>query len=216
LTVSGSVTFAQLQTGTTFDADQKVVTQYEVTEANVRTIHYVQYDGVDDGYVTSTITPGIDKMQVFAGVRKLSDVALGIVAELSTSATINQGAFILNGPPSAGATSYRFVNKGSLGGGVGVSATATAPTTDILTGLGDIGGDLTVFRVDGAQVAQSSTDLGAGTYLAYPLYIGRRSGTTFPFNGRDYGLIVRFGPNLTADQITQVERWIAQETGVTL
>lgn len=48
------------------------------------------------------------------------------------------------------------------------------------------------------------------------MYIGMRGGTLLPFNGRLYGLITRFGPNLTADQISQTERWMAQKTGVTL
>jgi len=62
-------------------------------------------------------------------------------------------------------------------------------------------------------VANSATDQGTGNFLAYPIYIGRRGGTALPFNGRVYGMIVRFGANLTTDQITQTETWINGKTG---
>ncbi|MER3356368.1 MAG: hypothetical protein RLQ73_20730, partial [Hoeflea sp. D1-CHI-28] len=41
---------------------------------------YLAFDGVDDYLVTPSITPGTDKVQVFAGVRKASDAAAAMVA----------------------------------------------------------------------------------------------------------------------------------------
>ena len=80
-----SITFKQPQfeVGTTATAYQKVVTQYEVTEAGVASVSYLSFDGVDDGMVTPTITPAIDKVQVFAGIRRISDASTGILAEFS-------------------------------------------------------------------------------------------------------------------------------------
>ena len=211
LTVSGSVTLAQLQIGSAFDAYQRVgTTQYDVTEAGKQTLHYVQYDGSDDGYVTPTITPGIDKVQVFAGVRKLSDAAVGIIYESSANAGTNAGSIQL----------YNALDRGIQGrarGSNDVSMATTdigaAPLSFVSTLQGDISGDTSSIRINGVVRASSTADQGTGNYLAYPLYIGRRGGTTLPFNGRDYGIITRFGVNLDASTIAATESWLNQKTG---
>lgn len=177
------------------------------------------FDGVDDFLVTATITPGTDKVQVFAGVRKLSDAASGIVVELSASLGANNGAmYLINGNASGtpGYAGYNFASKGTLSVNATSPASFAAPITNVLTGIGDIAADTAILRINGTQAASGATDQGTGNYRAYPVYIGRRGGTTLPFNGRLYGLITRFGANLTADQISQAERWMAQRTGVTL
>jgi hypothetical protein len=206
---------AQLEVGSTATNYQRVTTQYDVTEAGVPSLHYVQYDGADDGYVTPTITPNTDKVQVFAGVRKLSDAALGMVLEASAS-SINNGTIAVFAPnPSL--AGYQFRSRGTTpSDSFTLSSDFAAPNTNVLTGLGDISGDRAILRINGSQVAQSIADQGTGNYLAHPLYIGRRGGTELPFNGRDYGLIVRFGPNLDANTISNVEKYLAQKTGVTL
>jgi hypothetical protein len=213
LTVVGSVTLAQLELGSTATAYQRVTTQYDVTEAGVQSLSYLAFDGVDDFLVTPTITPGIDKVQVFAGVRKLSDAAAGVIAELSISINVSAGSFYLLGPRSA-STTYDFTSRGSvLPTGAAFISGYAAPITNILTGLGDISGDRQTLRVNGMQVAQDTSDQGTGNYLAYPIYIGRRAGTSLPFNGQIYGVIVRFGANLDAGTITSTENWINGKTG---
>lgn len=172
---------------------------------------YLSFDGIDDGMVTPTITPGIDKVQVFAGVRKLGNVDW-VLAETSANASTNNGAFAIYGATNA--ERYGFASRGTI-----VSAASTtssvynAPITNVITGLGNISGDISTLRINGTQVAQSTADQGTGNFLAYPLYIGRRGGTSLPFNGNLYGLITRFGANLTADQITAIETWMNQKTG---
>lgn len=207
---------AQLETGSSATAYQRVVSQYDVTEAGVQTCYYVQADGVDDAYVTPTITPGTDKVQVFAGVRKLSDAALGMVVEFSANVNTNNGTFWLTAPMNAGVASYDFASKGTIV----QSKTSTgfaAPISSVLAGLGDISGDRATLRVNGTQVGQSVADQGTGNYLAYPAYIYSRGGTSLPFNGLDFGHAVRFGPNLDAATIARVEALIARNTpGVTL
>lgn len=172
---------------------------------------YLSFDGVDDFLVTPTITPNIDKVQVFAGVRKLSDVGNGGLVELSAAADANDGAFFLRAP-SGGLANYQFLSGGTLT----VAATASpfvAPISNVLTGLGDISGDLVTLRVNGVQAAQFTADQGTGNFLAYPLYIGRRGGTSLPFNGQLYSLIARFGANLDADTISNTETWVNSKTG---
>jgi hypothetical protein len=205
---------AQFETGSTATAYQRVVSQYDVTEAGVSSLSYLAFDGVDDSLVTPTITPGIDKAQVFAGVRKLSDAAIGIVAEHGTDSFTNSGGFYLAAPLGTGASgNYAFWSRGGTGGGSPATAPKTAPTTDVVTGLADISGDSRIIRRNGTQVSQETGDQGAGNYLAYAMYIGRRGGSSLPFNGQIFSLIVRFGTNLTTDTITSTETWVNGKTG---
>lgn len=209
LTVSGSVTLAQLEIGSSATAYQRVVSQYDITEAGVPTCYYVQADGVDDAYVTPTITPGTDKVQVFAGVRKLSDAARGCIVELSTGG--GTGSFFLEGPNSSLTGGYGGFSRGTATSFV-ASTTGAAPVSSVVTLLGDISGDRATLRVNGAQAAQSTTDQGTGNFLAYPAYIYGRGGTSLPFNGLDFGHAIRFGPNLDAATIARVEALIARNT----
>ena len=155
---------------------------------------------------------GTDKVQVFAGVRKLSDAAIGAVIETSINSNSNNGTLWLLAPGSPGTSMYSFRSKGTAAADTNVTGYA-APITNVVTGLGDISGDVSTVRVNGTQVGQSATDQGTGNYLAYPLYIGRRGGTTLPFNGQMYGLITRFGANLTTTAISRTESWLNNKTG---
>jgi hypothetical protein len=218
LTVVGSVTLAQLETGSTATAYQRVTTQYDVTEAGVQSLSYLSFDGVDDFMLTGTITPGTDKAQVFAGVRKLSDVAFSagdaaVIAEFSTG--LPSGFISLSGSTGYNTgQKYSFFSKGtSFGNAVTTSSTYSAPVTNVLTGLGDISGDLSTLRINATQVGQSTADQGTGSYGNYPLYIGRRAGTSLPFNGQIYSLIARFGANLDAGTITSTETFVNGKTG---
>jgi hypothetical protein len=210
---SGNVVIwgAQLETGSTATAYQKVTTQYDVTEAGVASVSYLAFDGVDDFMVTPTITPGIDKAQIFAGLRKLSDAAAGAVAELGIGT--DNGRFGLFAPVSSATANYAFSSRGTITATPTSPSSFASPITSVLTGVGDISGDVARLRINGTQVAEALTDQGTGNYLAYPLYIGRRGGTTLPLNGQLYSLVVRFGANLDATTISNTETWVAGKTG---
>lgn len=169
------------------------------------------FDGVDDFLVTPTITPGIDKAQVFAGVRKLSDAGTGAICELSANMNNNNGTAALFWDSSG---RWRVSSRGTLRSNADFPE--AGPLTRVLTGLADIAVDSATLRVNGVQVAQSTTDQGTGNYLAYPICIGRRGGTTLPFNGHLYSLIVRFGNNLPIETIEKTEKYVGIKTGVTL
>jgi hypothetical protein len=209
------VTFSdpQLEVGSTATNYQRVGTAFDVTEAGVASRSYLSFDGTDDGMLTGNIVPGTDKAQVFAGLRKLSDAASGVVVETSADAFANNGAAGLLAPSSTGANSYRFSSRGTAVANAGTGVFAAAPDTAVLTGTSDIAAPNIVLRRNGAQVEASTGTQGAGNYLTYPLYIGRRGGISIPFNGQIYGLIVRFGANLPAATITQTETWLNQRTG---
>ena len=200
---------AQLETGSTATNYQRVVTALDVTQAGVPDCYYLQTDGTDDFLQTGTITPGTDKVQVFAGVRKLSDAAEGMLLETST--TLSSGSLRMYAPRSA-SNNYAWRTGGSAQSEALASGYA-APITNVLTGIGDIAADTANLRINGTEVANSAADQGTGNFLAYPLYIGRRAGTTLPFNGQLYSLIVRFGANLSAATVAQAEAFVNSKTG---
>jgi hypothetical protein len=206
---------AQLETGSTATAYQRVVSSFDVTQAGVPDVWYLSFDGTDDGMLTGTITPGIDKAQVFAGVRKLSDAVVGVFAETSTDSFANNGTLAIFAPSASNGRDYFFRSKGTVPADVS-AVTFTAPITNVITGIGDIAGDVNTVRVNGLQVGTSAGNQGTGNYLAYPFYIGRRGGTTFPLNGRIYSLILRFGANLSASTILQTETWVGDKTGINI
>jgi len=203
---------AQLELGSTATAYQKVVSSFDVTEAGKADCWYLGFDGSDDFLVTPTITPGTDKVQVFAGVRKLSDAARGTVAELTASAASNNGAWHLAAPNAASAT-LAFESKGTALTDAIASSGVAAPVTAVVTGIADIGADTNIIRINGTQADSDSGDQGTGNFTAAAVYVGRRGGTSQPANIRLYQLIGRFGPNLTAEQIAQTETWVNSKMG---
>jgi hypothetical protein len=148
-----------------------------------------------------------DKMTVWQGVRKLSDAARAILIELSTSYG-NAGTFGFDSPSSTVVNDYRFVSGGSVAaGGLAQGNGFVPPITNVITGIGNISGDLATLRVNGAQVAQGTGDQGSGNYGNYPTYFYARGGSSLFFGGNDYGSIAR-GAASTAAQITDGETYI--------
>jgi len=176
--------------------------------------YFLLFDGVDDWLRSAnTINPGaVDKAQVFAGVRKLS-TGLGVITEASADTANNNGTFGLltqNGT----AYQYAFGSRGSVASSAFTNDPSfAAPVTTVLTGTADISGNVVRLRANGSQVAQATSGQGTGNYLTHTHFIGRRNGTSLPFNGRLYQLIARYGANLSAGQITQTETFVNARTG---
>jgi hypothetical protein len=183
-------------------------------------LNFLLFDGSDDWLQSAaTINPGaVDKAQVFAGVRKLSDAASGLLVEASSNGLTNDGTFSLQSPEGS-AQNYSFRARG-IGTSTGwLAITFTAPITSVLSCSFDNAGsnrNNVVFpRVNGAtpSLSPAGGSFTAGNFLTYQHFIGRRGGTTLPFNGRLYQLITRYGANLTADQIAATETFVNQRTG---
>jgi hypothetical protein len=184
-------------------------------------LHYLAFDGVDDAMATGTITPGVDKAQVFAGVRKLSSSTYQCVVEHGTDSSAIAGTMGLWVNWDA-AGRYTHNLKGTGTASRYSSTTFSAPTSNTTTSLFDLAaGSLAaaiVPRVDGALERDNPQGGAPGTtnFINAPLYLGARTGTAFKFNGNMYGLIVRFGANLSDAQIASTEAYAAAKTGVTL
>jgi len=206
---------AQLELGSTATAYQRVLSAYDITESGVATTHYVQFDGSDDSMSTAAIDfTGTDKMSVFAGVRKLSDVSNQIVAELSATINSNNGSFYLLAP--GGTNTYASAFKGTTAASASTAGTYAPPITNLVSTFGDISGDSAILRVNGIQAASSTSDQGTGNFGNYSMFFGRRGNSSLSFNGRDFGIII-VGKAASAGEITDTETWLAARTsGVTL
>lgn len=195
----------------TTSASRPILRKNAVTGAN-----YLEFDGSDDFLVTSNIDfTATDKVSLFAGVRKLSDAVLGMLLESSQSIAANTGVFYITAPHTAGNPTYRLASKGSLEVNVTTNQLYAAPVSSVIGVEINISGDSAIMRVNGSQAAQSSADQGTGNLGNYPLYIGRRGGTTLPFNGHIYSLI-GIGRLTTVDETIALEKFIAKNAGVAL
>lgn len=193
--------------------------------------YYLRFDGTDDSMATGTINPGsVDKAQVFAGVRKLSDgSSISVTAELSSNIGTNPGAFLTFQSASDGTnrSSWASGTGGATGRFVRQGRTYAAPITNVITTLHDIAGSTygtaANIRVNGAAPSSffdepgSAGPTGGGNFGSYPLFIGSRAGSGNRFNGHLYSLIVRFSAtNLPDATIAQTETWVAGNTGLSI
>jgi hypothetical protein len=180
---------------------------------------YLAFDGLSWSMGTNSIDFSAgDKVTAWAGVRKLSDAAQGAVLELSANAGTNSGTFYTLAPRTNAANQYVWYSHGSAAfaeANLTVASGYTAPITNVLTGIGDISGDVSTLRVNAIQAATNAADQGTGNYGNYPLYIGARNNTINFFNGWMYSLTVR-GAQSSASEISAMESWVAGKTGVSL
>lgn len=192
-------------------ATQSTSTKRPVLQQDANGKYYLLFDGIDDALQTASVNfTGTDKMTVFAGLSKFNQNNTSALAELSQNINFNNGAFFIGAPTST--NSYQFNSKGTSEALAPVPASKyPSPSKNVITCLGDISGDSLSMRVNGIQEAISTADQGTGNYGNYPLYIGSRGGTTSPFNGRLYSLIIR-GAQSTATQISNAETYVNSKT----
>jgi hypothetical protein len=198
----------QREVGTAATNYQKVVTIYEVTETGIPSVFYLAFDGVDDGMATSAINFTVtDAVTIWAGLRKQSDAARACFVELGIS--MATGRFNIEAPSGALNDIALFSGGTNL---QAIGAVVAAPSTRVMSGQAKISTDFLKIRLNGVDAGSNSADQGTGNYSNSILYIGRRGGTTLPFNGRIYSLIIR-GVESTQGQITSTESWVNSKTG---
>ena len=187
-------------------ASRPMLRKDAITGAN-----YLEFDGTDDFLQTSAINfTTTDEVSLFAGVRKLRDTN-NFECLLSFANNTVNGAFALM--LSSGYTSASFENRGTLTR-YAISASMTAPHSNVLSAFGDIVNNETLLSVDRMKTL-ITTSLGGGNYNNSPIYIGRRDGTTQPAQMHLYGLI-GVGRLSTDTETKSIEQQLAKRTGVTL
>ena len=220
LTVLGSVTQADLRPandGVGLPAYQRVVDAN--TYDTVGFPLYLRPDGVDDWMQV----PGLDlsassQALVAFAIRKLSDAAVGELLGFSATPNTSAGAFGVLAPP--GTNSPRIeVSAFAVGNGY-VQIASAAPESAVFSALINLGvatvaEGKVVVRKNGAAASPLATGAGAGTATLgnYTLYLFRRGGTSFPFNGRLYSLIIR-GAATPDTTIAKAERYLNQKARI--
>lgn len=213
-TVTGMVTKADLRPsneGAGIPKYQRVDTSTEYDILGFP--KYLLFNGTNSSLKTNFIDFSYgDKMFVSAAVRKTFDNKEKMIVELSSRSESTTNTFMLTGGVYDLA-SYRFASRGSQFHAMANAPIGdySAPTTNILTGIGDISAPLAILRVDGAQIGISKEPQGLGNYGNYPLHIGTRGSFPMPFSGRIYGLVVA-GKAASDEEIDNVEKYLNGKT----
>ena len=197
---------------------QATAAKRPLLQQDAQGFYYLQGDGTDDvlNSVVAVDPLGADKSQGFVGVYMDSNAAGAFVMGTSPSPgsggaanPSNPGSWGIRMPNSPGSPSAAWPYQGT---------TRTAPafpasvlTKYVLSGLMDIPAPSIVVRRNTAEVGNSTASVGTGTFLPY--ISGVLATGSGPFPGRVYQVVCRFGPNLTADQITQTETYVNSKTG---
>ena len=198
----------QQELGGTTTAHQRVKSFLDVTEAGKRSIRRLYFNGTSHFMETPVITPNTDKVQVFAGVRKLSDDGNGVIFNINS---VLAGSALLSAPYQIVSDLHYFSIRGdgSTRSASTGDAAFSAPNTVVQTGLGDQSGPLTALRLNGASVDISTLSPGTGGFAAGVVNIGRRTAGDRYFNGFLDQLITRFGPNLDTATIEKTEKYVS-------
>ena len=199
--------YQRVNTATDYDADP------------VKFPPYLRFNGVNSWMVTPSINfTATDKMTVFAGVRKLSDVA-SIFMETSSNLNANVGTVAVVIGIDTNGNGYHSPSRGTAESKNTLNASAitfAAPDSAAITATHDIAGNLSKIRRNTISGAITGVGVkGSGNFGNYPLYIGRRGGTSLSFNGWLHSLIIR-GAATDDAHLTHTEKYIAYKTGITL
>lgn len=194
-------------------ATQATVTKRPILKIDGNGKYYIKFDGIDDALYTSSINfTSTDKVTVWAGVRKLSDAARGMIVELGNT---QPNSFRLNSSihGATPAAAYRFDTSGNIEAFSSTNTIYPAPITNTLTGIGYILNNICTIKVNNIiDNFLKAGSTGTGNYGNYPLYIGSRGDISLPFNGHLYSLIIR-GAQSSEAQILSAETYCNQKTG---
>lgn len=165
--------------------------------------YYLLFDGTDDSLATSTMNmTATDEVTAAVALTKSSNAARGMLLEFTNAST---GRFLIEAPP-AGLTGYIGASGGSAVAFTSGSSEG-APDNAVLTLSGDISADTVSLRRNSTAVSSGSGNQGTGNFANSILYIGRRGGSSLPFNGKLYGLVV-VGRTITQSELFNVEKWL--------
>lgn len=178
---------------------------------------YLSFDGSDDSLVTNSVDfSATDEMTVIAGVRKLSDGDDGMLLELSSNVNASNGSFYITAPEVSSLLSYASLSRGDSAAATPQRTSLTgsaAPDTCVLSVSHDISNDLSTIRRNATAGTSATGEKGSGNFGNHILYIGRRGGSSVPFNGHIYQLIIR-GKTTPTGKLLEAERFVARKTGV--
>ena len=199
----------------TTSASRPILRQNAVTGAN-----YLEFDGSDDFLQTGGIDfTATDKVSLFTGVRKLSDLTAGVIFEHGNAAS-NSKAFTLDAPPAAGVPRYGLNLRNTTRASI-FADLRPAPRSSVISGILNYSGTTISTQVmvrensSNLNMVESGVVVASTTFGNYPLYIGRRGGASLPFGGHVYSLI-GVGKLVSDIETIAIEKELAKRVGVTL
>lgn len=161
---------------------------------------------------------GTDKLTLAACVRKASDAATACLVEGALGgAAVTFSVFA----PLGAANNYSVRTTDALGIDELTLTTFTAPLTNVLSFSINraLSGAANVIdpRVNGRvpSSAANSDAATTGNFTSAVYHIGRRDGSTLPFVGSVYGLVI-CGATKTDTERGRADRWLAARAGVNL
>lgn len=188
---------------------------------------YLDFDGVDDSFASPSISPGVDKAQVGAAFYKDgTPPTFQFIMETGPSVPATPGTLSLLATSGSASPNINAISAG-LNGSQDTAYDYTSypvATPYVVSVQYDMAGasrETEIFgRINGAAPATSTglanANAGSGNFTDQVLYVGARTASTLGFNGRLYGLVVRFGPTLSANELAALEAYLAEKSGVTL
>ena len=184
--------------------------------------YYLAFDGADDFLQTNNIDfTATDKVSLFAGVRKLSDATRGIILGYGAAAPAPSllGGFDV-AAPSFELKGYSATIPAVTSNFDALDKVSVAPNSAVLTvkmwQSAPTRGQALDLKVNSIKVlTYGGGSTLHGNFSNLPMFIGRRGGTSLPFNGHLYNLI-GIGRLTTDSETKALEKSIAKNTGVTL
>lgn len=192
-------------------ASRPILRQNAITGA-----YYLEFDGSDDFLTVASMNfSSTDELNLFVGLgRPSTPSAIGVLLELSSTIGANTGTFYITAPDAPHIlNSIAFASYGTN------LSRATIPDytelSAVVAAQAKISTNTNTVHLNGVQMASNTGNQGTGNYGNYPLYIGRRGGSAYAFNGHIYSLI-GIGRLATAIETAAIEKELAKRTGVTL
>ena len=180
-----------------------------------------RFVGSDDSLATPAVDfTGTSKITVLIKLKSNSNATVHIPLELSVASPSNSGTFFLEAPNTS-TNRYALGVRGAATSGEVRLPGQVAPVTNMIvaqldvsqaTILGQI--NVTISPSGGAATTNGTASVAAnfGNYISY---IGRRGGTTAPFNG-DIDRLIVIGRALTAPELAAATTWIASSSAPAL
>jgi hypothetical protein len=199
-------------------ATQTVAAQRPIYQIDSDGYANLTFDGTNDFLSTPTINfTSTAKMTVGLGINVVGSASAAAALSLGNDISTVNGTFLF-GAPSATADHSLYLRGSST---LKAAVNNVSDGDDIIIGLFDISQAtkeleviprLNKVQLSGSSITWTGTDAGTGNFSNQPLYIGSQSGSSLPFNGKVYQVVVR-GAASTDTQVLQIEEWIDSRLG---
>lgn len=173
-------------------------------------LFYLEFDGTNDRLTRTLDMSASDELTLCYGTQRGTSAAAAMMQLASGAA----GEFVVYDPFSTSGVNHQLYSRGSTNLR-GVSQNITVDTPYIMTGKGDIGAPLVSLSKDSGTPATSTDAQGASNYANGTFTLGTTNVGASPWAGDLYQLVI-FGGLVSGDDLTLLEAYVAEKSGVTL